>query len=153
MKIRHLYISAGHNYFGHSGRPPGESPAVELEMIECVAGKGIMGDRFFDHKPDYRGQITFFEWEIHQSLCKEFSLSNVPPSNYRRNVITENVDLNSLIGKEFTIQGVTFFGTEECKPCYWMDQAIAKGAESFMKGHGGLRARILTDGSVKVDER
>ncbi|HXQ02714.1 MAG TPA: hypothetical protein VN801_07065, partial [Candidatus Udaeobacter sp.] len=57
-------------------------------------------------------------------------------------------DLNEFIGKEFEIQGVRFYGTEESAPCYWMDGAFATGAEDFLKGRGGLRAKILTDGKL-----
>jgi hypothetical protein len=60
VHIRHLYISPGHNFFGHHGQPPDEHPVVELPRIRCVAGSGIEGDRFFDYKPDYKGQVTFF---------------------------------------------------------------------------------------------
>ena len=70
---------------------------------------------------------------------------------FRRNIITQGADLNVLIGKEFEIQGVHFRGREECKPCYWMDRAFAPGAEALLKGHGGLRAMILTDGVLKKD--
>jgi MOSC domain-containing protein YiiM len=62
--------------------------------------------------------------------------------------MTRDVDLNELIGQDFEIQGVHFHGTEECRPCYWMDRAIAPGAEEFLKGRGGLRAKILTDGQL-----
>ena len=57
-------------------------------------------------------------------------------------------NLNDLIGQDFEIQGVRFHGTEECRPCYWMDQAIAPGTEEFLKGRGGLRARMLTSGKL-----
>jgi MOSC domain-containing protein YiiM len=60
------------------------------------------------------------------------------------------MDLNSLIGEEFAIQGVRFLGQEECKPCYWMDQAFAAGAEELLRGRGGLRASILTNGTLRV---
>lgn len=50
------------------------------------------------------------------------------------------MDLNRLIGQRFSLQGIEFEGVEECRPCYWMDQAIAPGAENYLKGHGGLRA-------------
>jgi MOSC domain-containing protein YiiM len=60
------------------------------------------------------------------------------------------LELNDLIGREFEIQGVHLFGTEECRPCYRMDQAFTPGAEAAMKGRGGLRARIVTDGSLRA---
>ena len=151
MKIRNIYISREHNFFGHAGKPAGEAPAIELEQAECVAGKGILGDRFFGYKTDYRGQITFFEFGWYQKLCEHFGISHLPPSGFRRNVITEDIDLNTLIGVEFEVQGVKFLGTEECKPCYWLDQVFGAGTEKFLEGHGGLRARILTDGFIRVD--
>ena len=70
------------------------------------------------------------------------------PALARRNVITRGVDLNELIGQQFEVQGVRFYGTEESRPCDWMNRAIAPGAKEFLKGRGGLRARILTDGTL-----
>jgi MOSC domain-containing protein YiiM len=150
MEILHLYISEGHNYRGHHGRPPGEHAIAEVDEIRCVAGHGIERDRYFDHKADFKGQITFFADEVYQDLRAKFEGQEAAPSAFRRNVITRGVELNEFIGREFEIQGVRFFGTEECRPCYWMDQAFAPGAEAAMKGRGGLRARILTDGTLRV---
>ena len=59
------------------------------------------------------------------------------------------IDLNSLIDNEFKLQGINFLGTQEAAPCYWMNGAIAEGAEEAMKGRGGLRAKILTNGRLK----
>ena len=151
MKILNLYISPNHNYYGHYGKPPGENPIIEVEKIECVAGSGIKGDRFFDYKEDYKGQITFFEIETHRDLCERFSVYDKGPETYRRNVVIEGQDLNDLIGKEFEIDGVRFLGTEEASPCFWMNQAFHKGAEQALAGKGGLRARILEGGVLRKD--
>lgn len=148
VEIRHLYISPGHNFVGHTGREPDTHPAIEVPKIECVAGRGIRGDRYFDFKDDYKGQITFFSLEVFDELCGALRLQGCGPSAVRRNVFTRNVDLNELIEKDFEIQGVRFHGAQECAPCYWMDRALAPGAEKFLKGRGGLRARILCDGEL-----
>lgn len=116
-----------------------------------MAGSGIEGDRFFNFKEDYKGQITFFASEVYNRLCRDLGV-DAAPSVFRRNAITRGVDLNALIGKKFEIQGVQFEGVAECKPCYWMDTAFAPGAEAAMQGHGGLRARILADGLLRVDK-
>ena len=150
MEIVHLCISPAHNYFGHHGKPADAHPIFEVDSIECVAGHGIRGDRFYDYRDSYKGQITFFADEVYQALCNELYVDDKPVSAVRRNVITRGVDLNNLIGEEFEVQGVRFRGAEECRPCYWMDQAFAPGAEKFLKGRGGLRARILTDGCLRV---
>jgi len=125
---------------------------IEVGEVQCVAGRGIKGDRFFDFKPDYKGQITFFSWENLQRLWDDLGIDagQRDPSATRRNVLTGNVDLSDWIGREFEIQGIRFYGTEECRPCYWMNGAIHPGAEAWMKGRGGLRAKILTDGALRV---
>jgi MOSC domain-containing protein YiiM len=76
-------------------------------------------------------------------------LRDCSPDRIRRNVITRGVDLNEFIGQEFEVQGIRFRGTEECRPCYWMDRAIAPGTEQFLKGRGGLRAMISSDGKLR----
>lgn len=150
-QVLRLYISRTHNYFGHHGQPAGEDPSVEMTRIHCVAGRGIRGDRFFEYKENYKGQITFFAWEIFDALRWELGLPQAQPAATRRNVFLAGFDLNSLIGEEFEIQGVRFSGVEECKPCYWMNAALGPGAEEWLKGRGGLRARILNNGVLKCE--
>jgi MOSC domain-containing protein YiiM len=148
-EILHLYISPAHNYFGHHDQPPGEAPMVERESIECVAAHGIRNDRFFDYKENYKGQITFFEQEIYEDLCRTMDIHDKPPSVFRRNVIIAGVKLTDWYEKDFVVQGVQFHGTGECKPCYWMDHAFAPGAEQALQGRGGLRATIASDGILR----
>jgi len=148
VEICHLYISPGHNFVGHHGREPDTHPAIEVPMIEC-----IRVDLYFDFKDDYKGQITFFSLEVFDELCSRLELHDCSPALVRRNVMTRDVDLNELIDEDFEIQGVHFHGTQECRPCYWMDQAIAPDAEEFLKGRGGLRARMLTSGKLHSSAR
>jgi MOSC domain-containing protein YiiM len=150
IHIRHIFISPDHNYFGHHGMPAGETPMVEVRQVDCVAGSGLVGDRFFNFKPNYKGQVTFFALEVYERLCEQFNESSKPVSAFRRNIITSGIDLNSLIGEEFEIQGVRFRGCEESKPCHWMEQAFAPGAEAALAGNGGLRAKVLSNGSLTV---
>jgi MOSC domain-containing protein YiiM len=151
--IEQIFTSPGHNYFGHYGQPPGESAFRETAEIECVAGHGIRGDRFFDYKDDYRGQVTFFSREVFDELSRAFGLTTKSPGVLRRNVIVSGVELTELIGLEFELQGVQFRGSQHCKPCDWMNLAFAPGTEPFLReGKGGLRARILTDGRLHLGE-
>jgi MOSC domain-containing protein YiiM len=152
VKIEQIFISPAHNFVGHYGQAPGTSPLVEKERIECVAGQGLLGDRYFNHREDYKGQITFFSAEIFERLRARFGIREKPAGVLRRNVIVSGVDLLSLIGCEFEIQGVKFRGTQHCAPCEWMDVAIAPGAKEFLKENGGLRAKILTDGELHVGD-
>jgi MOSC domain-containing protein YiiM len=151
VRARHLYLSPGHNYRGHHGGPAGIHPTLEVPEIRCVAGRGIEGDRYFDHKENYKGQITFFSWEVYQDLCRTLGVADRGPEVFRRNVIVEGVDLNTLVGVPFELQGVRFEGACECAPCDWMDQAFGPGAEAALQGRGGLRARILSDGVLRAE--
>jgi len=150
--IRQIFISPGHNYFGHHGKAPDDYPLVKVPRIECVAGHGIRGDRFYDFRKNYKGQITFFSAEVFEKLCAHFGVKDKPAGVLRRNVIVSGVDLLSLIGREFEIQGVRFRGTQHCAPCEWMNVAFAPGAEQFLKDNAGLRAQILGDGAIAVGD-
>ena len=152
MIIRQIFISPGHNYFGRHGRAPESFPLVDVQRIECVAGHGIRGDRFYDYRDNYKGQITFFSAEIFEQLQARFGLTNKSPGALRRNVVVAGVNVNDLIGEEFSIQGVHLRGMSHCRPCYWMNHAIAPGAEEFLQGNGGLRAQILSDGVIGVGD-
>lgn len=150
--IERLYISPGHSFRGRFGQAPLDHATVEVTEVECVAGRGLRGDRYFDHKPDFKGQITFVARETLERVWGELA---IPPGRRdiaatRRNVVTSGIDLLALVGREFSIGGVRFLGSEECKPCAWMDHAIGDGAEARLRGQGGLRARILSDGVLRV---
>jgi MOSC domain-containing protein YiiM len=150
VSIRHLFISPGHNFFGRHGQPAAGNPTLEVKTIMCRAGHGVEGDRFFDYKENYAGQITFFAWDIFVAAREKFAVPALSPGAFRRNVVIEGVDVNTLIGRRFSVGGVEFEGTVESKPCYWMEQAVAPGAEEWLRGHGGLRAKILSDGPLVV---
>ena len=152
MRIQQIFISPGHNFVGRHGLAPLEFPLVEVEQVECVAGRGLRGDRFFDYLQDYKGQVTFFSAEVFDRLSAHFGITDKPAGVLRRNVIVSGVDLLSLIGKEFEIQGVKLFGTQHCAPCEWMNVAFAPGTQTFLKENAGLRAKILNDGIIRVGD-
>jgi MOSC domain-containing protein YiiM len=149
LLVRQIFISPSHNYFGRYGQTAGTHETVEVDEVECVPGFGLKGDRFFGHRPDYKGQVTFFSEEVWQQLQAHFRVPAPSAALLRRNVIVAGADLNALIGQRFTLQGVDFDATEECRPCYWMNQAVSPGAEEWLKGRGGLRCRILSAGVLR----
>jgi MOSC domain-containing protein YiiM len=151
MKVLEIHISPGHNFFGHYGSPPGKQLTVPVADVECVAGQGLRGDRFFGHQENYKGQVTFFSVEVYRGLCEHLNIHDKAPKILRRNVLTSGINLNSLVGKEFDLQGIRFAGVAECSPCFWMNEAFGPGAEDYLRGHGGLRARILTTGLLRVE--
>jgi MOSC domain-containing protein YiiM len=151
LAVRHLYVSDGHSYVGRHGLGSAPYQIREVEAAECVAGRGLRGDRYFDHKENYKGQVTLFAQEVFDELRAVLNLPQARSAALRRNVLVSGYDLNELIGRQFELQGVLLEGTEECRPCYWMDEAIGPGADAWLRGRGGLRCRILTDGWLRVN--
>lgn len=148
ITIKHLFVSPGHDFRGRHGKERLVNELSDEDEIRCVAGSGIEGDRYFDFKEDFKGQITFFDWAVYEAVKEEFKLPELEPSVFRRNVLVSGVDLNELIGVRFQIGEAVFEGSEEAAPCYWMNEACAPGVEDFLKGRGGLRCRIRESGSL-----
>ncbi len=150
FEVEGIVISPGHDFRGRHGIGRLEHGAIGLDEVACVAGRGLKGDRYFDFKEDYKGQVTFFSAEVLTELEERYG--KVGFVALRRNVLVRGGNLESLVGKRFSVQGVDFEGSEECRPCPWMDEAVGDGAEDFLRGkcRGGLRARILTDGKLRV---
>ena len=123
--------------------------------VEVVAGCGIVGDRNF-RKTRWPGQnITFIESEEIDSYNRNFA-QNIPLDATHRNIITQGVRLNSLVGREFSVGDVRFKGIELCEPCSVLgknleNQRITKREVVRAFVHkAGLRADILSDGKLAV---
>jgi len=150
-----IWISPGNDFRGHHGAERGTHGITSVAQIECVAGMGLRGDRYFGYKADFKGQVTFFDAAAVDAVRQQFKRPDQSSGEFRRNFIVRGVDLSAWVGQRFRFQGVEFEGSEECKPCYWMDEAVAPGVEEFLKTHfrGGLRARVLSDGTLRLASR
>lgn len=151
-EIREMFISGGHDFRGRHGLGRRQHDISSINEVECVAGMGLKGDRYFAMKEDYKGQISFFDADVVDAVREQFDLPDLSAAIFRRNVIVKGADLSQWVGKKFRFQGVEFEGSEECRPCYWMDEAAKPGVEEFLKKNfrGGLRARILSDGVLRT---
>ena len=152
ITIQHIFISPGHNYFGRPKDGPGEHPTPDVDAVEARTGLGLVGDRYFAVPAHFEAQVTLVAAEVFQAVLNEFGLVRLSPAIMRRNIVTAGINLSQLLGHEFELDFgdhvVRFAGTKACSPCGWMDAAIAPGAWKFLKGRGGLRARVLSDGMI-----
>lgn len=150
--LEKIYISSGHDYWGRQGEGRFQNGIISVEEVECVAGMGLRGDRYFARRPDFKGQVTFFDADVVDEIRKVFKLPKLPASVFRRNLVVRGMNLRTLKGRIFEFQGIRFEGSQECKPCQWMDRVVEEGAVNFLKQEfrGGLRARILTNGTLRI---
>ncbi len=150
-RIHHLFTSPGHDYFGRHGKGSLKHGILSHAVVDLVAGQGIVGDRFFGWKEDYKGQITFIDLALIDDVRRHAGDPDLPAAAFRRNVVVSGIDLHALIGRTFELGGLRFEGTEECRPCYWMDEACGRpGTEELKQGRGGLRCRILDNGQLRL---
>ncbi len=153
VRLEAIYVSPGHDYWGRRGEGRLQHGIRRMDEVECVAGMGLRGDRYFGYRPDFKGQVTFFESGVVEEIRERSKLPKLPASVFRRNLIVRGVRLKDWLGKRFEFQGLLFEGSQECKPCQWMDRVVEDGTEDFMKEgfRGGLRAKVITTGILRVD--
>jgi len=127
---------------------------VQGDKIELITGKGIVGDRNFD-RAQWPGQnITFIEIEEIEAFNNNYQ-QRIQLADTRRNIITQGIRLNDLVGKIFTIGDVRFKGVELCEPCATLgkllgnDTLAAKDVVKAFVHKSGLRADVLSDGEIQ----
>ena len=135
--------------------PEAEAPMVRVERAVARAGRGLEGDRYFDHRGTFsnrhgRGHdLTLIEAEVLDAL--RLPTGSLAAEDARRNVVTRGIDLNALVGERFTIGDVECFGQRLCEPCAHLERLTAKpGTLRSLIHMGGLRADVLTDGEIRT---
>ncbi len=131
-------------------RPARDVPMREVPQAQVVAGKGLVGDRYGSGSGK-RG-ITLIQAEHLPAIAALSGHDHVPPALLRRNVVVSGIPLVALKGRRFRIGEAVFEGTQPCDPCSRMEAALGPGGYNAMRGHGGLCARVLKDGVIRVGD-
>jgi len=124
----------------------------EVEFIEVLANKGVVGDRHFDYYIDPYCQLSLIEAENIDEYNLKFGL-NIPYLDFRRNIITKGIKLNDLVGKKLSIGNVEVEGIDLCRPCRHLTEMLDQ--ENILKEFlrkGGLRCQILSSSKIKVGD-
>src|SRR3954465_8202637 len=130
--------------------PIAEDPMQFVDEIRAVPGRGLEGDRYFDHpKMEPKRELTLVEAESIEAFRSEFKI-DFGLDGTRRNVITRGVPLNHLVGKEFWIGDVKARGIQLCEPCATLQRLSHPKVLPGLLHRGGLRAQILSEGMIRV---
>jgi MOSC domain-containing protein YiiM len=137
--------------------PARGEPTEFIERIHLVPGKGIEGDRYFylpgltdpHRKPGL--ELTLIEIEAIEAICKEDGIK-ITPDQTRRNIVTRGVSLNELVGKVFSIGDIQLRGIRLCEPCNYLANRTDPRIVQSMAHRGGLRAEIITDGIIHLND-
>ena len=124
----------------------------KVDKVEALKGKGLQNDRKFSENNQKKRQVTLIEIE-NINHFNNISNTNIHPVDFRRNIITENVRLNELVGKEFFVGNIKLKGHDLCRPCKYLQDKLKQN--NFVKEFlhtGGLRCEILTSGKINVGD-
>tara|TARA_B100001013_G_scaffold303047_1_gene205083 strand:+ start:83 stop:523 length:441 start_codon:yes stop_codon:yes gene_type:complete len=124
-----------------------------VDSIESIAGKGLLNDRHFKKDNEKKSQITLIEIE-NINHYNQISRTSILPKNFRRNIITEGIKLNELVGNEFLIGVVKVKAHDLCRPCKYLQESLnQKNLVKELLQKGGLRCEILTNGKIFVGDK
>ena len=130
--------------------PVAEDPMQAVNEVRAVPGRGLEGDRYFDHpKMEPKRELSLVEAEAIEAFRGEFKI-DFGLDGTRRNVITRGVPLNHLVGKEFWIGDVKARGIQLCEPCATLQRLSHPKVLPGLVHRAGLRAQILTEGMIRV---
>ena len=125
----------------------------EVNSIEVIADKGVVGDRHFKDYNDAYCQLSLIESENIDYYNTKYGL-NISYVDFRRNVVTKEIELNNLIGKNIFIGKVKVEGVDLCRPCRHLREIInQKNILKEFSQRGGLRCRILTSSIINIGDK
>jgi MOSC domain-containing protein YiiM len=137
-----------------------KGPMERVECVEVVAGEGLRGDRYgaglgaaqFKGRRKPENEVTLIAREAIEAANDEFNYT-IEHLDTRRNLLTQGVPLNDLVGKTFRIgSDVEIKGLELCEPCGYLEKRTFSGIKAALKHRGGLRCCVITGGQIHVGD-
>jgi len=136
--------------------PTATAPTVSVNEALAIPGVGLEGDRyalgkgtFSKPEPDF--ELTLIEAEAIEALKRDYNVE-LAPGEARRNLVTRGIALNHLVGRDFQIGEVRAHGIRLCEPCDHLQRLTGRQLINGLRHRGGLRAQILTPGSIRVGD-
>lgn len=132
-------------------RPSRGEPMISLGHVQIDVGTGLEGDRFSGKASSDR-QVTLIQHEHLSAVAACLHRESVPPELVRRNIVVSGINLLALKDKTFRIGDVLLEFTGLCHPCSKMERQLGPGGYNAMRGHGGITARVLEAGLVRLED-
>jgi MOSC domain-containing protein YiiM len=144
-------------------RPERHAPVVACESTEVIPGRGLQGDHRAARKPNANSSgkrhVTLLQHEHLPVIAALMGLPTVNPALLRRNLVVSGINLlaaQAMFKNEPMVlhlgQDVVLEITGLCDPCARMEQVLGVGGFNAMRGHGGVNARILAGGTIRVGD-
>ena len=132
-------------------RPARGIDVVAVEAAMLMQARGIDGDRYRSSSDGAR-QVTIIEAESLAAVASYLGRNDVAPALLRRNIVVAGINLLALKGRRFRLGAALLENSGECHPCSKMEAALGPGGYNAMRGRGGITARVLEGGVVRLGD-
>jgi MOSC domain-containing protein YiiM len=132
-------------------RPERRAPLAPLDRVEAIAGYGLAGDHYAS-KNDGKRQVTLIQAEHLEAVAKLLGKSEVRAEWVRRNVLVSGINLFAMRDRRFRVGDTVLEGTGTCDPCSRMEEVLGAGGYNAMRGHGGIIARVVDGGIIRLGD-
>lgn len=133
-------------------RPARRAPVRAVAEAMLVPGRGLEGDRW-QGAPTGARQVTLVAAEHLAAIGAYLGLDGpAAPAALRRNLVVQGLNLLALKARRFRIGAALLEASGECHPCSRMEEAFGPGGYNAVRGHGGITARVLEGGAIRVGD-
>jgi MOSC domain-containing protein YiiM len=132
-------------------RPARRQTIEVLEQVQADTQNGLIGDRYAGSSG--KRQVTLIQWEHLAAIASMLSIEALDPALLRRNIAISGINLLALKDKQFQLGNAVLEYTGLCHPCSFMETTLGLGGYNAVRGHGGLTARVIDSGLIRVDDR
>lgn len=133
-------------------RPARREVPVQVDTAIAIAEKGLEGDHF-ETRVNGKRQVTLIQAEHLPAIASYLGKGAIDPSLLRRNVVIEGMNLLALKGRRFSMGKAVLEYTGNCHPCSRMEENLGTGGYNAVRGHGGITARVIVGGDIKVGDK
>ncbi|MEO1052936.1 MAG: MOSC domain-containing protein [Bacteroidota bacterium] len=128
-----------------------KAPLTEVKEVTADQATGLIGDHYAG-KTNKTRQVTLIQAEHLKAVASFMGRDQVDPGLVRRNIVVQGINLLSLKDKQFSIGDAILECTGLCHPCSRMEQNLGVGGYNAMRGHGGITARVIKGGLIKLED-
>ncbi len=132
-------------------RPERRGAVQVVEEVNVIPGKGLEGDHY-QGKATNKRQVTLIQHEHLLGVASMLNREKIDPALVRRNIVVKGINLLALKDKKFRIGEVLLETTGQCHPCSRMEENLGPGGYNAMRGHGGITARVLEGGKIRLGD-